>query len=141
MTECHLRTNVMLKQPRIRASRSSPAQNLQGLRVIYSKNFSRATFFVFWGSHFAIDFWVICPWKKIEEKVQCVLLRNNYYNTIKLLNSLNIPSVSMDSNAPMMCRNWIFSKSWEFFGNSFRILGEFLGISLGDLWEFFGKNE
>ena len=29
-------------------SRASPAQKSRGLRVFYSKNFSRATFFVFW---------------------------------------------------------------------------------------------
>ena len=40
----------MLRQPRFRASRASPAQKLRGLRVVYSKNFSRATFFVFWVS-------------------------------------------------------------------------------------------
>ena len=37
----------MLTQSPIQASRASPAQKLQGLRVDYSKNFSRATFFVF----------------------------------------------------------------------------------------------
>ena len=47
MSECHFWADVMLRQPRIWASRASPAQKSQGLRVIYSKNFSRATFFVF----------------------------------------------------------------------------------------------
>ena len=37
----------MLRQPHVWASRASPAQKLQGFRVAYSKNFSRATFFVF----------------------------------------------------------------------------------------------
>ena len=32
-------------------SRASPAQKSQGLRVVYHKNFSRATFFVFRGTH------------------------------------------------------------------------------------------
>ena len=55
--------------------------------------------------------------------------------------------------------NWIFSKSWEFFGNSFEIFWEFYGNSLlnflrilweilgnflcnflGILWEFFGNS-
>ena len=35
---------VMLRQPHVWASRASPAQKWQGLRVAYSKNFSRATF-------------------------------------------------------------------------------------------------
>ena len=51
MTECHFWTNVMLRQPHVRASRASPAQKSQGLRVDHSKNFSRAIFFVFWGTH------------------------------------------------------------------------------------------
>ena len=34
------------------ASSASPAQKSQGLRVVYSKNFSRATFFVFLGNSF-----------------------------------------------------------------------------------------
>ena len=42
--------DVMLRQSHIWASRASPAQKLQGLRVVCSKNFSRATFFVFWSN-------------------------------------------------------------------------------------------
>ena len=48
MLECHFWANVMLRQSRLWASRASPAQKLQGLRLVFSKNFSRATFFVFW---------------------------------------------------------------------------------------------
>ena len=48
MLKCHFWAYVMLRQPHIWASRASPAQKSQGLRVVYSKNFSRATFFVFW---------------------------------------------------------------------------------------------
>jgi hypothetical protein len=48
MVECHFWAHVMLRQSRVWASRASPAQKSQGLRVVYSKNFSRATFFVFW---------------------------------------------------------------------------------------------
>ena len=47
MSECHFWANVMLRQPRIWASRASPAQRSQVVRVVYYKNFSRATFFVF----------------------------------------------------------------------------------------------
>ena len=39
--------NVMLRQSHVQSSRASPAQKPQGLRVVCSKNFSRATFFVF----------------------------------------------------------------------------------------------
>jgi hypothetical protein len=48
MAECHFWANVMLKQSHVLASRASPAQESQFLRVVCSKNFSRATFFVFW---------------------------------------------------------------------------------------------
>ena len=48
MTECHFWANLMLIQSRVQASRASPAQKSQGLRVVYSKKISRATFFVFW---------------------------------------------------------------------------------------------
>jgi hypothetical protein len=37
-----------LRQSPIQASRASHAQKSRGLRVVYSRNFSRATFFVFW---------------------------------------------------------------------------------------------
>ena len=50
MLERHFWADVMLRQSHLRASRASPAQKSQGLRVVYSKNFSRATFFVFWVS-------------------------------------------------------------------------------------------
>ena len=50
MTECHFWTNLMLRQPHVRVSRVSPAQELQGLRVLYSKNFSRTNFFLFSGN-------------------------------------------------------------------------------------------
>ena len=50
MPGCHFWANVMLRQSRLRASRASPAQKSQGLRVVCSKNFSRATFFVFWST-------------------------------------------------------------------------------------------
>ena len=48
MAECHFWADVMLRQSPLRASRASPAQKLQGLSVVCSKKFSRATFFVFW---------------------------------------------------------------------------------------------
>jgi hypothetical protein len=56
MTEFHFWANVMLRQPCVQAARASPAQKLPGLRVVYSKNFSRATFFVFCGTHLADRF-------------------------------------------------------------------------------------
>ena len=40
--------NLMLGLSRLRASRASPAQKSRGLRVVLSKNFSRATFLVYW---------------------------------------------------------------------------------------------
>ena len=39
----------MLRQSRVWAFMASPAQKLQGLRMVYSKKFSRATFFCFLG--------------------------------------------------------------------------------------------
>ena len=55
MQECHFWADVMLIQSRLRDSRasSSSAQKQQGLRVVCSKNFSRATFFCFLGHFFA----------------------------------------------------------------------------------------
>ena len=44
--EFHFWANVMLRQSHLRASRASPAQKLQVLKVVCSKNFSRATFFL-----------------------------------------------------------------------------------------------
>ena len=49
MLECHFWANVMLRQSHVQVSRASPAQKSQGLRVVCSKNFSRATFFCFLG--------------------------------------------------------------------------------------------
>ena len=48
MAECHFLANVMLRESCLRASRR---QKLQGLRVVCSKNFSRATFFCFLGQY------------------------------------------------------------------------------------------
>ena len=47
MAECQFWANVMLRWSDVWASRASPAQKSQVLMVVYSKNFSRATFFVF----------------------------------------------------------------------------------------------
>ena len=129
-------TNVMLKQPRVRASRASPTQKLQGLRLIYSKNFSRATFFVFWGSHFEL----FAREKNLEKKcsVHCCAIIITILFT-KFLNSLNIPSVSMDANAPRMCRELdifkILGIFWEFFWKFGGLFREFFGRSLGILWQ------
>ena len=48
--------------------RASPAQKLQGLRVVYSINFSRTTFFVFRGTHLVARFLCYWPLKKIWRK-------------------------------------------------------------------------
>ena len=61
----------MLKQSHVWASRASSAQKLQGLRVVNSKHFSRATFFVFWGTHLVDRFLSYLPVNKFGEKVQC----------------------------------------------------------------------
>ena len=58
----------MLRQPHVRASSASPAQKLQGLRVVYSKNVSRDTFFVFWGTHLVDRFLSYLPVKQIWRK-------------------------------------------------------------------------
>ena len=50
MPRCHFWAHVMFRQPRVRASRASPGQKWAGLRAVCSKNFSRATFFVFWST-------------------------------------------------------------------------------------------
>ena len=57
--------NVMLRQSRLRASRASPAQKLQDLRVVLSKNFSRATFFVFWVTYLVDIYLSYLPVKQI----------------------------------------------------------------------------
>ena len=44
MAECHFLVDVMLRQSRIMASRASPAQKSQDLRVVCSINFSKARF-------------------------------------------------------------------------------------------------
>ena len=65
MLECHFWANVMLRQSRLRTSRASPAQKSQGLRVVCSKNFSRATFFVFWSTQMVDIYLSYLPMKKI----------------------------------------------------------------------------
>ena len=65
MTEFHFWAIVMLRQPRVWVSRASPAEKSQGLRVVYSKNFSMATFFVFWGIHLVDRFLSYLPVKQV----------------------------------------------------------------------------
>ena len=75
-------------------SRACPAQKSQGfgLRLVYSKIFSRATFFVFWGTH-SVDrflnylFWVICLWNKFCRK-------STVWTWGKWIMSLTFPSES-----------------------------------------------
>ena len=45
MLECHFWTYVMLRQSRVGASRASPAQRSQDLRVVYSKNLFKGYIF------------------------------------------------------------------------------------------------
>ena len=47
VAECHFWANVMLRHSHSWASRASPTQNPQDLRVVCSKQISMATFFVF----------------------------------------------------------------------------------------------
>ena len=68
MAECHFWADVMLRQSRVCASRSSPAQKSQGLRVVCSRNFSRATFFVSWVTWLVDSFLSYLPMKRIWRK-------------------------------------------------------------------------
>ena len=68
MAECHFWADVMLRQSHLRASRASPAQKSQGLRVVCSKNFSRATFFVFWVTQLEDKYVNNLPVKQIWRK-------------------------------------------------------------------------
>ena len=63
--KCHFWANVMLRQSHVQASRASPAQKSQGLRVVCSKNFSRATFFVFWVTQLVDIYLSYLPVKQI----------------------------------------------------------------------------
>ena len=65
MAKCHFWGNVMLRQSRLWASRASPAQKSKSLRVVLSKNFSRATFFVFWVTWLVDAYLSYLPLKKI----------------------------------------------------------------------------
>ena len=49
MSECHFWAAVMLRQSRLRTSRASPAQKLQGLWVVRSKNFFKGYIFCLLG--------------------------------------------------------------------------------------------
>ena len=90
MTKCHFGANAMLRQPQVWESRASHAQKSRGLRVVYSKNFSRRTFFFLFSGEliWSICFWVICRWNKFEEKAQCVTVPNGPKPKIRFLNFL-----------------------------------------------------
>ena len=66
MTECHFWTNVMLRQPHVRATRAFPTQ--KGLRVVYAKIFPKATFFEVWEIHLFDRFLSYLPVKKLKKK-------------------------------------------------------------------------
>ena len=68
IAECQFWADVMLTQFHLRASRASPAKKLQGLRVVCSKNISRATFFLSGPLRWWIYIWAICLWNKFEKK-------------------------------------------------------------------------
>ena len=79
MTNCHFWANVSLRQPHVRESRAFPDQKSRGLRVVFSKNFSRRTFFVFWRTHLVNMFLRYLPVKQIWRKsavCYCVSLHN-----------------------------------------------------------------
>ena len=77
MSECHFRANVMLRQSHLRASMASPAQKSMGLRVILSKNFSRATFLLS-GSHLVNIYLSYLPMKQIWWKNEvCICFSRN----------------------------------------------------------------
>ena len=99
MLECHFWTHVMLRQSRLRASRASPAQKLQDLRVLYSKNFSRATFFVFWVTYLVDIYLNKIPVKQIWWKsavCTCAQSQKNDAIPPKWFNSL-------DTNSTFLC--------------------------------------
>ena len=82
MSECHFRANVMLRQSHLRASMASPAQKSMGLRVILSKNFSRATFFIFWVTYLVNIYLSYLPmkqiwWKNAVWEMSCLILWDN----------------------------------------------------------------
>ena len=92
MTEFHFWADVMLRQPRVWASRASPDQKWQGLKVVYSKNFSRATFFVFWSDLILISYLSYLPVKQIWRKNAvwyCGML-SSISMTIQNLNDTNV---------------------------------------------------
>ena len=61
---------------------ASPAQKSQGLRGVYSKNFSRATFFVFWGTHLVDRFLSYLPMKQIWRKSAVCVCYGNCVQTV-----------------------------------------------------------
>ena len=71
MLEYHFRDDVMLRQSCLQASGASPAQKSRGLRVVYSKNFSRAMLFVSGSLSWLMYIWAIYPRNKFDEKAQC----------------------------------------------------------------------
>ena len=57
--------DVMLRRSHVWASRASPAQKPQGLRVVCFKKFSMATFFLFWVTQLVDSFLSYLPVKRI----------------------------------------------------------------------------
>ena len=71
ITACHFWADVMSRQPRIQASRASPAQKSRGLRVISSSTFEGLHFLFSCPLSWSMYIWAICPWNKFHEKAQC----------------------------------------------------------------------
>ena len=65
----------MLRQPRIQASRASPAQKSRGLRVVLFQKLFQGYIFCFLGDSFGwYDFGLFAietDWNKFEEKALC----------------------------------------------------------------------
>ena len=80
MTEFHFWAYVMLQQPCVWASRTSPAQKLWGLRVVFSPKTFLGLHFLFSGAfiigRYGFDLFAV---NKFEEKVQCEYVRNTAF--------------------------------------------------------------
>ena len=61
MLECQFWANVMLRQSRLRASRASPAQKLQGLRVVCSQKLFKGYNFCFLDHSVGFEAIIIFP--------------------------------------------------------------------------------
>ena len=113
-SECHFWADVMLRQSRHRASRNSPAQKSQDLRMVCSKNFSRATFFVFWSTQMVNIYLSYLRMKQISWKSAvwvCSGFATNY-----ILGILNLFSINQSLFFTIIGPFWkIWSEAARFF--------------------------